>query len=70
MTQATPGILTFQDLQHITGYMRRSDVERSLSNQGVRLFSGRHGPWTTIDLVNQAGGLEAGKPEHYDVGIL
>lgn len=70
MSQPTDGVLTFQDLQRITGYARRSDVERTLADQGVRLFRGRLGPWTTIDLVNQAGGLRPGTPEHYDAGIL
>lgn len=55
VSQATTGVLTFQDLQHITGYQRRSDVERSLIAQGVRLFRGRTGPWTTLDLINHAG---------------
>lgn len=50
-------VLTFQDLQLLTGYRRRADVERVLTAQGITLFKGRLGPWTTIDLVNQAGGL-------------
>lgn len=50
-------VLTFQDLQLLTGYRRRADVERVLTTQGIKLFRGRLGPWTTIDLVNQAGGL-------------
>lgn len=56
-------VLTFQDLQLLTGYRRRADVERVLVAQGIMLFKGRFGPWTTIDLVNQAGGLTpAGAP--------
>lgn len=70
MTQATPGVLTFQDLQHITGYQRRSDVERTLIDQGVRLFRGRTGPWTTLDLINHAGGVRPANIERYDVDIL
>lgn len=50
-------VLTFQDLQLLTGYRRRADVERVLNSQGITLFKGKLGPWTTIDLVNQAGGL-------------
>lgn len=70
MTQNAAGVLTFQDLQNITGYQRRSDVERTLLDQGVRLFRGRTGPWTTIDLINHAGGVTATSQERYDVDIL
>jgi hypothetical protein len=70
VTLATSGILTFQDLQHITGYQRRSDVERSLIDQGVRLFRGRTGPWTTLDLINHAGGVKPASSERYDVDII
>lgn len=54
--QHSDAVLTFQDLQRLTGYTRRSGVEQALRKQGIRWFWGRHGPWTTIDLVNQAGG--------------
>ncbi|MFC0708857.1 DUF4224 domain-containing protein [Azorhizophilus paspali] len=63
-------ILTFEDLQRITGYQRRADVERTLIEQGVRLFRGRVGPWTTIALINQAGGVKPATPEHYNADIL
>lgn len=69
MTPAT-GILTFQDLQSITGYSRRADVERILLDQGVRIFRGRTGPWTTLELINQAGGVKSASQERYDVDIL
>ena len=69
MTPAT-GILTFQDLQSITGYNRRADVERILLDQGVRIFRGRTGPWTTLELINQAGGIKSASQERYDVDIL
>ncbi|WP_225775885.1 DUF4224 domain-containing protein [Pseudomonas sp. Marseille-Q5115] len=63
-------VLSFQDLQRITGYQRRADVERTLSEQGIRLFRGRTGPWTTIDLINRAGGMGSTAAEHYDPEIL
>lgn len=50
-------ILQFEDLQRITRYTRVGDVVRSLRQQGIVVFFGKGGePWTTIDLVNQAGG--------------
>ncbi|AMA40351.1 TPA: DUF4224 domain-containing protein [Pseudomonas aeruginosa] len=62
-------ILTFEDLQQLTGYTKRSGVERALRKQGIRWFWGRHGPWTTIEMVNQAGG-QAADDEQYDSRIL
>ena len=47
-----------EDLKRITGYERLADVERCLVAQGVRFFRGRRGIWTTVDLVNAAGGIE------------
>lgn len=70
MSRAVPGVLTFQDLQQVTGYQRRSDVERCLIDQGVRIFRGRSGPWTTIDLINQAGGIKPDCDEKYGADIL
>ncbi|MCB1606071.1 MAG: hypothetical protein KDI71_03705 [Xanthomonadales bacterium] len=50
-------VLTFNQLQEATGYQRLSDVERCLKDQGIRFFRGKGGIWTTIELVNAAGGL-------------
>lgn len=50
-------ILSCEDLKAITGYQRPADVARCLREQGVRVFHGRTGPWTTLDLINHAGGL-------------
>ncbi|MBY5969886.1 DUF4224 domain-containing protein [Halomonas denitrificans] len=53
----TSTVLSCEDLKQITGYQRPGDVARCLREQGVRVFNGRSGPWTTIDLINQAGGM-------------
>lgn len=50
-------ILTTEDLRTVTGYQRVSDVERCLTGQGVRFFRGKDGPWTTLTLINAAGGV-------------
>ena len=63
-------ILEFEDLQRVTGYSRRADVERTLRLQGIRIFTGRKGPWTTIDLINQAGGLNPIDQEKYGADIV
>lgn len=70
MNSPTSTVLTFEDLQRITGYQRRSDVERSLINQGIRMFRGRTGPWTTLGLIHQEAGIESVATEHYDINIL
>lgn len=70
MNSRSDNVLVFTDLQRITGYQRRSDVERSLIDQGVRLFRGRTGPWTTLDLINQAAGMKPAGAERYDADIL
>ncbi|WP_455827832.1 hypothetical protein [Pseudomonas kilonensis] len=70
MNSRSDNVLIFTDLQRITGYQRRSDVERSLIDQGVRLFRGRTGPWTTLDLINQAAGMKPTAAERYDADIL
>ena len=70
MNSRSDNVLVFTDLQRITGYQRRSDVERTLIDQGVRLFRGRTGPWTTLDLINQAAGMKPATAERYDADIL
>lgn len=70
MNSRSDNVLVFTDLQRITGYQRRSDVERSLLAQGVRLFRGRTGPWTTLDLINQAAGMKPATADRYDADIL
>ncbi|MBZ5875977.1 DUF4224 domain-containing protein [Chromohalobacter israelensis] len=56
-------VLSCEELKAITGYQRPADVARCLREQGVRVFNGRTGPWTTLDLINQAGGLVNGANE-------
>jgi hypothetical protein len=51
--------LDFAALRRLTGYVRQADVERCLKRQGIRYFVGRSGVWTTVDLVNAAGGIAA-----------
>lgn len=69
---ANANVLSCEDLRAITGYQRAADIERCLADQGVKVFRGRLGPWTTIDLVNQAGGLttRAQNDDSYDSNIL
>jgi len=53
-------ILNLAALCDITGYARAGDVERCLRQQGIKVFHGKGGaPWTTLELVNFAGGIQA-----------
>lgn len=54
-------LISCKELMAITGYQRPADVARCLREQGVHVFNGRAGPWTTLDLINRAGGIEPGK---------
>ena len=53
----TPHLIDTDTLKELTGYERSGDLERYLRDQGIRYFPGRRGPWTTVDLLNAAGGL-------------
>jgi hypothetical protein len=55
--------LQFTDLQELTGYNRLSDVERCLDQAGIRYFRGKGGIWTTMGLIEAAGGI---KPANAD----
>lgn len=47
-----------EDLLAITGCKHAGDAARKLREQGIKVFDGRKGrPWTTIELINAAGGL-------------
>lgn len=52
-------ILETADLLAITGYARAGDAARCLRSQGIHVFEGKDGPWTTVELMNAAGGLRA-----------
>lgn len=58
-----PSILTNAHLKAITGYERVGDVRRCLERQNIRYFFGKDGVWTTIGLVEAAGGLVPGNME-------
>jgi hypothetical protein len=72
-SSAFGSILTTADLLAITGYDRPGDAAASLRRQGIHVFEGKAGcPWTTIELVNAAGGVPSAAPEpfHYSPDII
>ena len=63
--------LSTEELKKLTEFQRPSDIERCLQSQGIAYFSGRSGPWTTLDLVNAAGGLKVEqKPAAYSSDLI
>lgn len=55
-------IITTQELLATSGYTRDGDVCRMLDEHGIRYFLGKGArPWTTLDLINAAGGLRYGE---------
>lgn len=52
-------IVETEDLCEITGYARPADAAKCLRSQGIRVFDGRRGPWTTVGLIESAGGVRA-----------
>lgn len=71
-TSLPPSIVPFDALKAISGYQQTSAVERWASSQGIRIFWGRNGPWTTVELINAAAGLVPGRSgdSHYSPDIL
>jgi len=57
------GVLSTADLKALTEYERVGDVRRCLERQNIRYFFGRNGIWTTIGLVEAAGGIVNGTSE-------
>lgn len=64
-------IVTTEELLAVSGYAREGDVCRMLDEHGIRYFVGKGAkPWTTLDLINTAGGLHYSErldePHFYD----
>lgn len=63
-------VLEFADLQHISGYERRADVERWAASIGLAVKPCRGGVWTTVDAANAALGLQASNDDAYPAGMV
>lgn len=56
-------IVSCEQLREITGYKGTIAIAKCLRKQNIPFFYSKNGPWTTIDLINKAGGL---KPQKSD----
>lgn len=67
-------LVSTAQLRDLTGYQRGADVKRCLLAQGIKCFDGKDGPWTTLDLINAAGGIKpapgADQPAPYSLDEL
>jgi hypothetical protein len=51
-------LLTTEELLQVTGFERAGDLTRLFDQVGIKWFPGKGGkPWTTMALINKAGGL-------------
>lgn len=53
----TEHIIPFPDLQKLSGKRQRAAVERWCAREGIRVFHGVEGVWTTLDALNAALGV-------------
>lgn len=52
-------LITADELAQVTGYDQDAALKRALTQAGIVWFPGKNGrPWTTITLINAAGGLK------------
>ncbi|MGY3265854.1 hypothetical protein ACVWZN_001927 [Lysobacter sp. HA35] len=63
-------VLEFADLQRVSGYDRRADVERWARDIGLSVRPCRGGVWTTVEALNAALGLLASNDDAYPAGVV
>lgn len=51
-------LIDTEQLKAVTGYTRPGDIERCLRKNGIVFCMGRNGPFTTIDALNTAMGIQ------------
>jgi|TARA_R110000772_G_scaffold13998_2_gene40791 hypothetical protein len=50
-------IVTFEQLQEMTGFNQKGAIKRHLMTSGVSFFETPRSLYTTVELLNSAGGL-------------
>lgn len=60
-----PAIINSEVLKELTGISQEAALRRALEKQGIKLFEGKKGPWTTVGLIELAG-----KPKQDDKDII
>lgn len=62
---ANPNIVDAEQLRERSGLRSPSAVRRWASRQGIRVFDGKDGPWTTLDALNKALGVVSANEASY-----
>jgi hypothetical protein len=52
-----PNIIQACQLRQLSGKHTSSAVRRWASERGIRVLEGKEGPWTTVDAINFALGI-------------
>jgi hypothetical protein len=63
---ANPHIVDAVQLRSLSGKRTASAVRRWASAQGIRVRDGKDGPWTTVEALNAALGVDSANDEAYD----
>tara|TARA_B110000261_G_scaffold160658_1_gene200659 strand:+ start:360 stop:578 length:219 start_codon:yes stop_codon:yes gene_type:complete len=50
-------IIAFSQLQQVTGLIQKKAIKRHLTENGIRFFETNSSIYTTVELMNAAGGL-------------
>ncbi|ALO46615.1 hypothetical protein [Pseudohongiella spirulinae] len=57
---AESNIVYAEELARVTGLEKPAAIRRELEKQGIAVFMGKNGPWTTRDLIAAAGKRKMG----------
>jgi hypothetical protein len=63
-------IVEFSDLQRLSGFERRADVERWADAIGLHVKRCRGGVWTTLPALNDVLGLIEDDADQYPPGVV
>jgi hypothetical protein len=59
-------IIDAAELRRLSGFQQPAAVKRWASTQGIRVRDGAEGPWTTLEAINAALGVQsAGNDDAY-----
>lgn len=62
---ANPSIVGADELRQRSGKHNASAIRRWASQQGIRVFDGKDGPWTTLEALNKALGVSSANESPY-----
>jgi hypothetical protein len=63
--EANQHVLDAERLRQISGKRSAAGVRRWAQAQGIRIKESTHGPWTTLEALNESLGLRRSNPLTY-----